>query len=217
MRWTVLRDLAPDEREQVLRACRRRRFQRQEVIFHEGDPGDSLHLIDQGRVAVRVATEMGDTVTLAVLGAGQVFGELALVGSELMRTATVVALEPVETLSLNRSQFDQLRQRYPSVDRFLVEVLAVQVVRLSSHLLEALYVPSERRILRRLGDLAAEYGNGQAGTVIPLTQEDLASMAGTTRPTTNRVLRAAEDAGLVDIGRARITILDPQLLARRAR
>jgi CRP/FNR family cyclic AMP-dependent transcriptional regulator len=117
--------------------------------------------------------------------------------------------------ALHRRLFDQLRLVHPGIDCYLVEVLAAQVVRLTNQLLEALYVPSERRVLRRLCDLACEYGDGQAGTVIPLTQDDLASMAGTTRPTTNRVLRAAEEAGLVDVGRARIEIRDPQLLARR--
>jgi CRP-like cAMP-binding protein len=110
-----------------------------------------------------------------------------------------------------------LRDEHPTVDRFLVDLLAATVTRLSEQLLEALFVPVDKRVLRRLVALAAEYGQGQPGTVIPLTQQDLAEMAGTTRPTANRVLHDAEQAGLIRVGRARIEILEPARLQHRAR
>ena len=217
MDWAVLQGLAAEDRQRVLQAARRRRFVRHEVVFHEGDPGDTLHLLAKGRVAVRVATPMGDIATLTVLGAGKVFGELALVTPGARRTATVVALEPAETLTLGREQFDELRRHHPAIDHVLVDLLAANVTRLSEQLLEALYVPVDKRVLRRLVELAEEYGQGQAGTVVPLTQEDLATMAGTTRPSANRVLHDAEQAGAVRVDRARVEIIDPAKLARRAR
>jgi CRP-like cAMP-binding protein len=217
VQWPVLAELPEDDRRRVLQAARRRRYARHEVIFHEGDPGDTLHLIAHGRVAVAVATPMGDTTTLTVLGAGQFFGELALVGNQPVRTATVTALEPTETLALRQQQFDELRRDHPTIDRFLVAVLAEQVKRLSTQLLEALFVDAETRVLRRLLDLAQEYGEGSPGTTIPLTQEDIATMAGTTRPTTNRVLRVAEAAGAIRTARGRSEILDPSILIRWAK
>ena len=72
-------------------------------------------------------------------------------------------------------------------------------------------------MLHRLLDLAEEYGEGRPGTVIPLTQEDIAAMAGTTRPTTNRVLRDAEAAGAIRTARARTEIADPSVLSRWAK
>jgi CRP/FNR family transcriptional regulator, cyclic AMP receptor protein len=151
------------------------------------------------------------------LGAGRFFGELALVGNQPVRTATVTALEPTETLTVRQQQFDELRGDHPTIDRFLVAVLAEQVKRLSTQLLEALFVDAETRVLRRLLDLAQEYGEGRRGTVIPLTQEDIAAMAGTTRPTTNRVLRDAEAAGALRTARARTEMLDSSILSRWAR
>jgi CRP/FNR family transcriptional regulator, cyclic AMP receptor protein len=215
--WPVLAELPEDDRRRVLQAARRRRYARHEVIFHEGDPGDTLHLIAKGRVAVAVATPLGDTTTLTVLGAGQFFGELALVGSQPVRTATVTALEPTQTLALRQQQFDELRRDHPTIDRFLVAVLAEQVKRLSTQLLEALFVDAETRVLRRLLDLAQEYGQGRPGTIIPLTQEDIATMAGTTRPTTNRALRDAEAAGAIRTARAKTEIVDPSILIRWAK
>src|ERR671922_1063228 len=104
MEWPLLDGVPEEPRRRVLAAARLRRFARGEVIFHEGDPGDTLHLIARGRVAVRVTTPLGDTATLAVLGPGDFFGELALL-SESPRTATVTALEKTETMALHRDAF----------------------------------------------------------------------------------------------------------------
>lgn len=217
MDWPILRGLTESERKHVLDATRRRRFGRNEVVCHEGDLADSLHLLDQGRVLVRVTTPLGDSATLAVLQAGDVFGELALIFPEQRRTATIVAIEAAETLSLGRSAFEQLRAEHPSVDRLLTELLAKTVRDLSERMLEAMYVPADTRVLRRLIDLALIYGGGDAGTVITLTQDDLAGLAGTTRPTVNRVLKQAEAKGLVALSRGRTEIVDPDGLLARAR
>jgi CRP-like cAMP-binding protein len=130
-----------------------------------------------------------------------------------------VALEKVETLALRRDQFMELRTAHPSVDDFLVNVLAEEVSRLSGLLVEALYVPVDTRVLRRLVALAADYADGgpTVGVEVPLTQEDLASLAGTSRATVNRVVGEAEKAGLVEVRRGRVIVLDPEGLAARAR
>src|SRR5688500_154337 len=95
----VLDSIPEEERRKVLSSARRRRFGRREVVFHEGDPADTLHLIDKGKVAVRITTPLGDAATLAVLGRGEVVGEMAMLSEAGRRGATVVALEPTETLS----------------------------------------------------------------------------------------------------------------------
>ncbi len=209
--WGVLASLAPQERDNILRAGRRRRFARGEVLFHYGDPADTLHLIDRGRVAVRVLTPNGDQAILTVLGPGKVFGELALIDARARRTATITAVQACETIALHRTQFELLRSRHPEVDRFLIASLAAQVARLSEHLLELLFTPTPLRVVRRLLILGDEFADG----VIPLTQEDLALMSGTTRPTVNEVLRDLEQSGTIRIGRARLEILDRAALTRR--
>jgi CRP-like cAMP-binding protein len=210
--WSFLEGVPEADRRRLLAATSRRRFARREVLFHEGDPGDSVHLLDRGRVAVRITTPMGDVATLRVRGPGEVIGELALLAAGTRRMATVVALERTETLSLHRDQFTELRQQYPSVDAFLVNVLAEEVTRLSGLLVEALHVPADVRVVRRIVALLATYSDE-----IPLTQEDLASLAGTSRATVNRVVGEAEKAGLVQRRRGRIVVLDADGLARRAR
>lgn len=213
---SLLDCLDEDDRRQLLSEAKRRKFKRGEILFHEGDPGDTLHLIDKGHVAIRATTPLGDVATFAVLGPGDVFGEQALLHVGDRRTATAVAIEFAETRTLQQDQFQELRRTHPQVDRFLIEVLVAQVRKLSVHLQEALYVPAEARVLRRVHGLIDTYADADGTCSIPVTQDDIASLAGTSRPTANRVLKAAEIDGLLRIGRARIDILDAAALAARA-
>jgi len=216
--WELLSGLSDDDRRRVLSTARRRRYGRREVVFHEGDPGDTLHLIDKGRVAVRITTPLGEVATMVVLGPGDVLGELALVGAGGRRSAGAVALEKTETLALHRDEFDELRRRHPSVEGLLVAALTAQVTRLSALLVEALYVPADKRVARRLVDLTAVYDEGSPdGIAITVTQDDLASLAGTSRATANRVVGELEQAGALAVSRGRITVIDDGVLARRAR
>lgn len=213
---SLLDDLDGVSRQELVAASRRRRFSRNDVLFHEGDPGDALHAVVKGYVAIRASTPLGDVVTLAVLGPGEAFGELALLNEDSTRSASAVALDAVETLSWRRAHVQELRDRTADVDRFLIEVLVDQVQRLSDRLVEALHLPVEIRVLRRLNGLAELYDPTAEVVVVPVTQEDLASLAGTTRPTANRVLKDAQGAGLLELSRGRITVVDRDGLAARA-
>ena len=216
MDWPVLASLPQNERQKLVAGLRRQIYRRDEVIFHQGDPADTLHLIAAGHVSVRVTLPGGEFVVVAILGPGEAFGEIALVGSPHARSATVIAFEQCETLSLSRDEFHRLRTSYPGVDRFLIELLSARVERLNNYLLEALYVPAERRVLRRLLHLCELYTGDDQRIVIPVTQEMLASLAGTTRPTANQVLRRLVASGIVSISRSQIVVLDRQSLHQRA-
>jgi CRP-like cAMP-binding protein len=216
MDWPVLEALPPDERRTLAAGLRRRAYRRDEVIFHQGDPADTLHLIAAGHAGVRVTLPGGEFVVVAIFGPGDAFGELALVGEPRPRGATITALERCETLSLGRDEFERLRTAYPGVDRFLVDLLARRVEKLNTLLTEALFVPAERRVLRRILELCELYPADGQGIVIPVTQETLASLAGTTRPTANQVLRRLVAGGMVTVSRSQIVVLDRAGLHRRA-
>lgn len=216
MEWQVLESLSAVDRRSLLARCRRRRFPRGGFVFHEGDPGENAHLIDSGTVAVRVTSPMGDVVTLDVLAAGDAFGEQALLGNESTRSATVVALERTDTMCITRDEFEALWENHPDAARAVAAMLDARLRATSQALLDALYLPVETRVLRRLVRLAEIYV-GRPSRAIPLTQDDLASMAGTTRQTVNRVLGQAQEEGLVTLARGRIVVEDPTALARRAR
>ena len=214
--WQLLADVPEEALHALLTIARRRTFARGEVVFHRGDPADSLNLIRKGRFSVRIATPLGDTAMLSVRGPGDAFGELALLGREPVRSATVSALEPAETSSIHRGDFERLRHEHPLVNDVLVGILTDRLRRLSDQLVEAYYVPADRRVLRRVCELAELYGSGEGEVVVPLTQEEIAELAGTSRATVNRVLREAERRGSVELRRGRTAVLDLSDLLRRA-
>jgi CRP/FNR family transcriptional regulator, cyclic AMP receptor protein len=207
----------PDEAQRSLLAlCRRRHFRRGEVVFHDGDPGETLHFVAKGHFAVRVTTPLGDTSMLRVFQPGDCFGELAAL-EPAPRTGTVLALDDADTLSLSHSQLDELRALHPGVDRLLMAALTGEVRRLARALVEALYLPVDRRLWRRLVELAEIYADGGTTVTVPFTQEDLAQLAGTTRPSANRVLKAGEALGIVRMTRGRIEVVDVDAVRARGR
>jgi CRP/FNR family transcriptional regulator, cyclic AMP receptor protein len=212
MEASLLANLEPAQRNEILQRCVRRRFNRSQVIFHHGSPADGMHLIRSGRVMIQITTPAGAEACLTVSGPGDPVGEQALLVEGGRRSASAIALEPVETLFLSKAAFDSLRGDEPMLDRVMVSVLTARVLRLTDQLVEALFVPAPTRVLRRVADAAALYGDGG----IPLTQQEIASLAGCTRPTVNRALRTAEEAGVVDLARRRIRVLDVAGLRRLA-
>jgi len=212
----LLRSLPDTERRDIIANARRRRFGRREVIFHEGDPGNSVHIVVKGHIGIRATTPLGDVAMLRVLGVDDFFGELALLDSA-PRSATAFALGPAETFAIRKEHFDQLRASSSDAHVALTVTLASEVRRLAASLVEALYVPIELRLWRRVLELA-EVFDASAGdpTTIPLTQEELAQLAGTTRSTANRMLRDAEAHGAVTLRRGELTVIDSEWIRRRS-
>jgi CRP/FNR family transcriptional regulator, cyclic AMP receptor protein len=214
-RWRLLSGLSPADRLRVLESARPCTFAAGETVFAAGEQGTSLHLIESGRVAIRIVTPDGEQATLTIAGPGDAIGEMALLRRSSIRSAAAIAWEPTRTLALERDAFRRLCQRHPDVQRLLIGVLAERVERLSVHLVEALYMSVDKRIVHRLLELCRVYQTPGARTVVvPLRQEDLAGLAGTTRPSVNTLLRRLEDEGTVALSRGRVEVLDTAALAR---
>lgn len=215
--FAQLLGIDPEELGSLLERARRRRFSAGEVVFHAGDPADTLHLVRSGHFAVRITTEFGATATINIVGPGDAFGELALLTPGTPRSATVAALEEAETLSVHELDFGRLRAERPETDALLHRLLAARVRALSEQLVEALHLPVDTRVRRRLLQAVAVYGTVEPGATVPLTQEELASFAGTSRATVNRVLGEEQELGAVRLARGRTTLVEPDALERRAR
>jgi CRP-like cAMP-binding protein len=210
-RFPLLESLPEDDRRQAIMASRRRRFRRNEAIFREGDSGDSLHLIDKGHVAIRITTPQGEVATMRVLGPGDQFGEMATLSGEA-RMASAVCLDAVETLSLHRDVVTELRARHREIDQALLDAALAEVARLSKALTEVVHDAVTVRVPRQLLRQCEVFGSD----TIPLTQDDLAGLCGTTRQTTNQVLQELQQAGAVVVSRGKVTVLDHSMLRSRA-
>ncbi len=207
-----------DVLREVERRLRRRQFRRGEVIFHQGDPGDALHVVGTGSVKIVLPSSEGDEAIIATLRPGDFFGELALLDSA-PHSATAVAVEPTETFTLPRDVFLELLGEQPALRDALLKGLAVELRRLTGHVEELHFLDLAGRLAMRLARLAEEQGRDPSGEVSldwPYTQSDLAAMIGGTRQSVNRLLSELVDDGLVRIERDRLIIGDLDELARRA-
>lgn len=203
--------------------ARRRRFRRGQVIFHEGDPAETLHVIDAGRVKVTLVSPDGNEAILAVLGTGDFFGELALLDSG-PRSATAQAMEKTETLEVNRNGFGTLLED-TAVRKRVLERVAIAMRRVDRQIERLRFLDLTGRVALHLFDLAHEQGDRQDGSdtlsgpavvLLPYRQADLAAMVGASRQAVSRTLRELEREGLLQADGRRIMIPDLLRLERRA-
>jgi CRP-like cAMP-binding protein len=201
----------------VARLLRTRRFRRNEVVFHAGDPGDSLFVVASGSVKIVLASPDGEEAIIATLRPGDFFGELSVLdGAE--RSATAVALEPTVLDSLPRAPFLELVDTQPGLRLALLAGLAAALRRLTRHAEELHFLDLPGRLAMRLVQLAHEAGAVGPDAELPwhYTQSDLASMIGGSRQSVNRVLGDLSAEGLLRIERDTIVIPDIDALARVA-
>ena len=213
----LLRNLPEESISRLANAARRRTYRRGEVVFHQGDPGDALHFLVEGRVKVVLDAESGDEAVIAILGPGDCFGELSLIDGE-PRSATVEALEPVRTVSLARSDFIAFLHQSPAALDRLLASLAGMVRRANEGVADLVFLDLEGRLVKKLLELADAHGKQVDGAVeieVPMTQEDLAAMIGATRASVNKLLGWYEDRGAIQRRGRRIAIFDADRLRRR--
>ena len=203
--------------ESLGREMRVRRFRRNEVIFHQGDPGEALFIVLSGAVKIVLPGESGDEAILATLRPGDFFGELALLDGA-PRSATAAALEPTETLVLPRERFRELIATEAVIRDTFLAAVARELRRLTSHVEELHFLDITGRLAARLVRLASEHGTARPDGTIrlnsPLTQGDLAAMVGCTRQSVNKLLGLFVDDGLIRLDRDALVILDTDGLAR---
>ncbi len=224
LRCPLFTGAEPEDLAEVVRHVRRRRFRRGEVIFHEGDPADALHVVASGAVKIVLSSDEGDEAIIATLHPGDFFGELSLLDGS-PRSATAAAVEATETVSLPRDTFLEEIGRSERLRDCLLRSLAAELRRLTGHVEELHFLDLSGRLASRLVRLAREAdpppqrtddGRLEARLEWPFTQSDLAAMIGATRQSVNRLLVDLVDRGLVRIERETLVIPDLDRLEQLA-
>ena len=213
----LFRDMDDATLAAVAHLLRHRRFRRNEVIFHEGDPGDALFIVVSGSVKILVASPEGEEAIIATVHPGEFFGEIALLdGAE--RSATAVALEPAELDTLARTPFLELIDTQAGVRLAVLAGLAGELRRLTRHVEELHFLALPGRLAMRLVELAREAARPGPGAELSwhYTQSDLASMIGGSRQSVNRLLNELASEGLLRVEHDVIVIPDVETLARVA-
>jgi CRP/FNR family transcriptional regulator, cyclic AMP receptor protein len=216
-----LRFLNALKREQVdaLRALgRSRRFSVGSRLFHEREPGDAVLVLLSGRVKLSSTTENGREALLGIREPGELIGEMSAIDGA-PRSATATALEPVEVLALSSEAFVAYLERTPDVALLLVRMLNRRLRDADRKRTEFLAQDTVGRVCSRLVELAERFGEaGEDGTDIDLaiTQEDLAGWTGSSREAVIRALRTLRELGWIATRRRGVTLLDVEMLRRRA-
>ena len=191
--------LSEGELHEVQDAVRLVDFPRGSVVFHEGDAADSLLIVMSGRVKVVLLGKRGKELVLSIVGPGSCIGELALL-DEGTRSATVMALDAVECLSLTRERFLELLRANRAVMGTVLQTLASRL-RASSEQIRTLSIHDvHERVLRALLKLSTRRGHGERGRVIiepPHTHQLLAQMIGASRETVSHAMRELTRAGYI--------------------
>lgn len=207
-------DLEEGELERFSQVAVPRAFPAGTRVFHEGDDSDACYIVKDGSFRVTREHSDGRAITLATLGPGEIFGELAMLDGD-KRSASAEALTDGELLALPANDVRALLGRHPEIALKLVAGLVRRLraanIRLSRQSFQT--VPS--RVAGILAQLSREAQDGegeQEAVTIQMNQTDLAQLAGTSRESVSRFLAELERAGVVRSGRGRVTVLDPPKL-----
>ncbi len=209
--------LAREQVHEIARAARRHRYERDDVIFYQDDPGDTFYVILNGQVKVSVSSAEGQEAILVMLDTGDSFGEFALL-DEQPRSATIQATRPTEVLALRKEEFHRIIRQSPEIALGLLRVITKRLRDTDQLVQDAAFLDVAERLAKKLLSLVEQHGRITPRGIeldIQLTQQDLAAMIGATRESVNKQLGAFRDRGILAVDRQRITILKPDALRAR--
>jgi CRP/FNR family cyclic AMP-dependent transcriptional regulator len=206
--------LDPRELQQIAQVAVPRSYERGEVIFREGDTGDTCYVVKTGSVSVMREHQDGRVIALAELRPGQIFGELAMFDHET-RSATVETLEPTTTVALLSGDVQRILKAHPDIGVKMLAALASRLRRANERLLQQSFQTVAGRVasalLTQVIARQAE-GAGDEDVLIKATQAEIAQLAGTSRESASRFLATLEREGVVSLGRGKTTVHEPARL-----
>ena len=210
--------LGPGRFDDLRALGRSRRFPIGARLFHEREAGNAVLVLLSGRVKLSSTTEGGREALLGIREPGELIGEMSAIDGA-PRSATATALEPVEVLALSSEAFVGYLERTPDVGLLLVRMLNRRLRDADRKRTEFLAQDTVGRVCSRLVELAERFGEAaEEGTSIDLaiTQEDLAGWTGSSREAVIRALRTLRELGWIATRRRGVTLLDVEMLRRRA-
>ena len=203
--------LQPEDRKALAALARPKTFAAGAVIFNEGEAGDALYVVVEGHARIVVSNGSGEETTVAVMNAGDVVGDQALLDGG-RRSATAIASVATRTLLVTREAFLEWLQARPAAARVIIETLSQRLRRMNQQHLDMVSLDLGQRLAKLLLTLATNYDvvphASPASLRLQFTQADLASMLGVSRESVNKQLNTFARQGIVEIGRGAVTIKD---------
>jgi len=186
------------------------RYPRGSIIFHRGDPGTSLYLIETGEVKLSITEDGGKSVTLGLLGPGAFFGEISLLDGG-PRSADATARVCCRLGILGRDQLLSFLAAHPPATTSLLAILSRRLRRTTDQVHDAFFLNIPARLAKVLLQFSEAQSQGPDGVLrVPkLTQEELAEMVGGTRESVNKCLKEYARQGIVCCHRGMVAVLKP--------
>lgn len=194
-------------RDEMVAIAKVRTFRRGDVLFSEGDVGDVLYGVIAGMLRIQATSMDGRSLNLNVLGAGEIFGEIAFLDGGL-RTASCEVLETAQLLCIPRAQFLVLLGQQPEISLKLLELLCRRIRWTSQQVSEFVFLTPRERLARRLLHLAGSLLDEPEELLVQISQLELARYLGISRQVVNGYLRGWQESGLIELGRAQIRLLN---------
>ena len=194
-------------------------LERGDVLFREGDDGDTLYVIGEGKVKLGRSSADGRENLVAILGPGEMFGELSLFDPR-SRTMTATAVAETQLMGLRNDSLTGLLAGRPEVSKALLAALAQRLRRTNEHLADLVFTDVPGRVAKALLDLAERFGRPvEDGVMVShdLTQEELAQLVGASRETVNKALADFASRGWLKLEARAVLLHDVDRLRRRAR
>ena len=207
VRFPERSDVAPEEVDLALSYFQRRLYPQGKPIFYQGDLGQALYLVASGKVRLFRTHLGGQERTLALLGPGELFGEMSLL-DEGERSASAVAVEDTELLALFREDYLALIRRLPLVAHNLAALLARRLREADLELDLLSFEEARNRVAYALLKLLRQ----GLGPLFQIRHHELAALAGTSRETVSRVLHALAEEGVVRLGPGTVEVREAALL-----
>jgi CRP/FNR family cyclic AMP-dependent transcriptional regulator len=214
--FTALDDEAADA---LLESMSNLSLGRAEVLFREGDPGRSLYVIVDGKIKLGRTSPDGRENLLAILGPGEMFGELSVFDPG-PRNATATAVAETSLVELGSDQLNAWLFGRPAVAQQLLSALARRLRRTNEALADLIFSDVPGRVAKALLDLAERFGQRtEEGILVAhdLTQEELAQLVGASRETVNKALADFAARNWIRLEARAVVLLDVERLRKRAR
>ncbi|MEW6323080.1 MAG: Crp/Fnr family transcriptional regulator [Acidobacteriota bacterium] len=209
-RAPLFRRVTPADRARIAEVAHLKSYERGELIFAEGDPGDAFVAIVEGRVKVFKATPAGKEIILEIFGGGDPLGAVAVYEGNPF-PASALALEPTTCLRIAREDFYRLLEHHPALVRGLLSGLTIRLAELTRRLAELTGSRVEARFARLFLKLCDQIGKPAEGGVfvpLPLSRQELADLTGTTIETAIRIMSRWQKEEVVRTDKDGFLVLD---------
>jgi CRP/FNR family transcriptional regulator, cyclic AMP receptor protein len=215
----IFQGVDPDAAESLAKEMETIEARKGEVVFNEGEPGDSLYIILSGKIKLGRRAADGRQNLVMVMGPSDMVGELSLFDPG-PRTATATAVTDARLARLRKQSLRPWLTNRPEISEQLLRVLARRLRRTNDALADLIFTDVPGRVAKNLLQMAGKFGSREGGVLRvthDLTQEELAQLVGASRETVNKALADFASRGWLRLDGKSVIILDPERLARRAR